>query len=376
MSIEPAPADPTDAALQTRATIALPLAATSRPTIDDVALDLGTTAFRSLRWEDGRLVGRREAAVYTVVPRRPEPQRLLAKAGVPFSRCQSGLVVAGQAALQVAASFDSPIIPLIPGGELPESDPVGRQVAAVLLDAVLGDRESLRGRLCFMTVPGAPAVGEQTPSLLFFTQLVSLAGLTPQVVHAGSAVAAATFADGGLRGVGVSFGASHLDVSILVRGYETGWHRVPIGGDELDARLVRRHAAYIHDRSGQRFPDYLAVRRWKAAADRSLLGTNPAERTLADGYGDLALSAAEAVADLLARHREPGRPRPLPLVASGGPTMIAGFESLWTQALRRSEVLSQLAGVELQRDADYEVARGLLLLAEAGARRPSLRSAA
>ena len=347
----------------------LPFAAPASVAGSDLALDLGTTAFRSLRRDGNRLVARREAAAYTVVPGCSDSERLLRDAGVPFSRTEGGLVVAGEAALQLARSFESPVVPLLPGGEIPKGDPVGRQVAAMLLDAVLGDRDSLRGRVCLMTVPGSPGVSETTASLRFFTQLVSLAGLTPQVMHAGSAAAAAAFAHIGLRGIGVSFGASHVDIGLIVRGYETGWHRVPIGGDTIDARLIDDHAAYLHNRHGHRFPDFLAVREWKQSPARSLIDADPTSRTLAEGYGDLALSAAEAVRDLLAKHRETGPAQPFSLVATGGPTGIAGFETLWDAALRRADVMQPLECATITSDREYEVARGLLLLTEAGVRR-------
>ena len=334
----------------------------------DIGLDLGTTAFRSLCRENGRLVGRREVAAYTVLPRRPEPQRLLQSAGIPFSRVPDGLIVVGQAAVDVAASFESPLVPLMPGGELPLGDPIGRQVAAMLLESVLGPQQSRSGRVCVMTVPGSPGPQEDTPTLLFFSQMVKLAGLVPQVVHSGAATAAASFTDRSLRGIGVSIGASHTDVAIIVRGYETGWHRIPIGGDTVDARLIDRHKAYLHDRHGDRFPDFLSVRRWKESPDRSLLNRDAAGLTLAESYGDVTLSAARAVVDLLQHHRETGTPRPLPCVVSGGPTAMAGFEPLWTQALRGVGLLDQLGEVRIEPDAEYEVARGLLLYTEAGTR--------
>ena len=347
----------------------IPFAPPSGPLAgSDVALDVGTTAFRTLRRENGRLVGRREAAAYTVLPRRPEPQRLLQTAGIAFSRCPSGLIVAGQAAIDVAASFDAPLIPLLPKGELPESDPIARQVAAMLLEAVLGPQDSLSGRVCAMTVPGSPAIGETTPTLLFFTQLVQLAGLRPQVVHAGAATAAASFSDRSLRGLGVSIGASHTDLAIIVRGYETGWHRIPVGGDTIDARLIEKHAAYLHNRHGEKFPDFLSVREWKRNPERSLLHRDPAGLTLAQGYGDVVLSAAQAAADLLSRHCEVRTPTPLPCVVSGGPTAIAGFEPLWHQAIKGCGLTDRLGELRIEPDAEYETARGLLLYTEAGAR--------
>ena len=338
-----------------------------------IALDLGTTEFRSLRRVGDRLVARREAAAYTVVPKCAPAERLLREARVPFSRTASGLVVAGQAGIDAAASFESPVVPLLPQGDLPADDPIARQVAATLVESVVGTADQNRGRVCQMTVPGCPGVGEPTEALLFFTRVVALSGMTPQVMHAGSAAAAAAFAGYGLRGIGVSFGASHVDVGVVVRGYETGWHRVPVGGDTIDKLIVDLHAAYLHNRHGDRFPDFLAVRQWKEDTERSLLPEvverDPLAQTLAGGYGDLALSAAQAVADLLQRHREPGPRRPLSLVAVGGPTQIAGFEPLWTQALRRTDVLNRLDESQIVGDSAFEVCRGLLLLTEAGLRR-------
>ena len=88
------------------------------------------------------------------------------------------------------------------------------------------------------------------------------------------------------------------------------------------------HPAACHDRHGDRFPDYLTVRRWKQSSHRSLLHEEPTSRTLAAVYADMATSAAEAIADLLARDAQRGPRRPYGLVATGGPTRIAGFMSL------------------------------------------------
>ena len=70
-----------------------------------VCLDLGTSAFRCLRRQDGCLVGRKSPAAYISLPINEADLSLLKQMRIPVIRSDDSLVVVGAAALDLAQAL-------------------------------------------------------------------------------------------------------------------------------------------------------------------------------------------------------------------------------------------------------------------------------
>ncbi|MBM4075733.1 MAG: hypothetical protein FJ267_08840, partial [Planctomycetes bacterium] len=115
-----------------------------------IGLDLGSTQFRSLRLFDSELIGRQCRAIYASMPDSASHRRLLDQSNARYACCGGDLVLFGDQAIEWGEILNLHIVSLLPGGRVPQSDPVARQILALMLDAVLPQATEL-GEICCMT---------------------------------------------------------------------------------------------------------------------------------------------------------------------------------------------------------------------------------
>ena len=77
-----------------------------------VALDLGSSEFRSLRNTESQLLARRIEAIYTVVSDSPQQRQQLLAANIPFLKSACQLIVPGSSARAVSELQRTPIVPI------------------------------------------------------------------------------------------------------------------------------------------------------------------------------------------------------------------------------------------------------------------------
>lgn len=204
-----------------------------------VGLDLGTTEFRSIRDSGGDLIARRCPTLYLVTKDTPGHRRLLERTQARHAVCGDDLVVFGDDAIECAAMLDQPTTPLLRHGRLPSNDPVGRQIVALMMEAVL-PMASNGQEVCCITVPGGYEFeeGQQSLDVRFLKQVVSLRGYKAQLISASQATVLAELSEASFSGIGISLGASNCEVGLIHCGREMA--RCSINGplEELTEELL------------------------------------------------------------------------------------------------------------------------------------------
>lgn len=333
-----------------------------------IALDPGAFAFRSLRRDGPALAARRSRAVAASLRDNEARRRWVTIANVPHLYAEEHLVLPGDAAL--AASELSEAFPrdLLPGGALPESDPVARQVIAVLVDGLL-PWSRYPHEVCCFAQPAYGAGGADGDMALdrrreFISRLVRLRGYEPLPINPATALVLAELGESGFTGIGLALGASGCDVAVVHRGIQIAWGRVERGGAWIDEQLAREIGAWRRDGRGEHVPDLEFARRRK---ERSSLESFPDDesRLVAELYRILTISLIEVVEETLDLDRRiPLLPQPLPVICGGGLARIPGFSELLQGALGRRRLAAPLAVPQVAGDQEYTIARGCLIRAE------------
>ncbi|MGD9855293.1 MAG: hypothetical protein AB7U20_10120, partial [Planctomycetaceae bacterium] len=327
--------------------------------------DIGTRHFRSLRRQEGRLIGRRNLAEYVALPDTPGHRRLLERTTYSFARCEDSLLVVGQAALELAETLQLPSVPLLASGRMPEDDPLARQVIASLIDCLI-PRTDVADEPCWMTVPGALHDPETLSDRKFLCQLVRLKGYEPRVIPSGRSVILAELGAEGFTGMGLDIGAGATRASVAHRGRELARTHLAKGGRWIDKRLAESEESLLWDAQGNRYLDLSGITRWKESKLVSVV--NP----ISEREQRLALLYEELIGDTLAQFRVEivqqtslkTLPQPMPLVCTGGVTQVAGFAGLMKEVLHDTMFPIEIADVRCAHETDYTVARGTLILAE------------
>lgn len=328
-----------------------------------IALDIGTRHLRSLRREGGRLVGRKNHAVYLELPDKPGQRRILEKASIRFATCAGSLLVIGQAALETADMLDVPCIPLLRESRLPQSDPVARQVLTSLIDCLLPPARQA-GEICWMSIPGA--IDDDSEDRRFFVQVIRLKGYQPQIVAPGMAIVLAELGQQGFSGFGCDFGSGATRISLAHHGVELFSTRTARGGDWIDARLAESEGCILFDSEGHRYLNTTSISRWKRANLISVhTPITERERRLSLLCEEVIDEALQALREQLAGNRTVRTLHdPLPLVCAGGLASVPGFRELLFGMVRNAKLPLAISEVRRCSEMDYAVTRGCLILSE------------
>jgi hypothetical protein len=315
-----------------------------------IGLDLGSTRFRSLRRDGGRLLGCTCRPVYLSIPDSPGHRRLLERDEVSFAECDGALILLGDAAEEWSKLLQANLVPLLPDGQLPASDPFSRQILSLMIDAML-PAATFSNETCCFTVPGELMPAVAGPEREFFSRLVALRGYRPAIVGQGMAVVLAELADAGFTGIGISLGASQCEFALVRNGIEHARCAIPWGTSEIAADLAVEEAAAQSVRPSStsiadRILTYFLVELLLEAGAR--IGQN-------DGFRILT--------------------QPVAITCTGGITARLGFETLLQQAWQRAAWPIHISGLRVAADALYTVARGCLIQAKLAAQAATRRAA-
>jgi hypothetical protein len=330
-----------------------------------IALDIGTRHFRSLRRDEGRLIGRRNLAEYVALPDTPGHRRLLERTASSFARCDDSLLVVGQAALELAETLQLPSIPLMTTGRIPSHDPLARQVIASLIDCLI-PRTDADGRRCWMTVPGGLDDPETAGERMFFSQLVRLRGFEPHIVSSAHSVILAELGSNGFTGIGLDFGAGASRASLAHRGCELARTHLARGGQWIDQQLAESEDSLLWDAQGNRYLDLAGITRWKESRLVSV------KCPISDREQRLALLYEKLIGEVLTDFRAAVKqlpsaralPQPMPIVCTGGVTQVTGFAALLEELLQDIMFPLVISDIRCASEAEYTVARGSLITAE------------
>ncbi|MCA9054979.1 MAG: hypothetical protein KDA75_14155 [Planctomycetaceae bacterium] len=329
-----------------------------------MALDLGSSRFRTLRREGRRLVGRQTRTAYLAVADSPAHVRLLNQAHVTSVRADDAHLVLGTDAEHLAVALGQPLLPLLPEGRLPEADPLARQLTAELLHGLIGARGDQSPRTASLILPGDATPG--SPLHDFVVHLLNLQGLAPKIITSNEAICLAELGSEQFTGIVLRMGASDAGLALVEHGNAQTIVDVPCGGDWIDRRLAEELEQTLYDHRGECFLDLIGVRSWKHIPERSLSApSTDADEVLVQAYREILAALLGRFRSAVVRDGTNGaRRRPLSLVCQGGPTIVPGFAELLMHLWRQADIDLPVAGLRVCRDPLWTAARGCLIHAE------------
>jgi len=334
-----------------------------------LAVDIGTSEFRSLVRESGgaggRLVGRRSAACYIAIPPDPVTEKWIRRLPLKILECEGSRIVLGASAVELARVLRVPLIPLLIDGRVPLRDPIGRQLVAISLESLIPPGKRFDEVL--MTIPGDD-IDPDSVEAAFLTRLLRLQSQSVRIGHSGTALAHAALRRSRYTGLLIDLGAAYCSISLTRLGQPLMEITAAVGGRWIDDRFARTRSRFLFDAAGQRFFDIPGTEAWKRTVDlRSSTQGNPDLAILADLYREVAQSLAAKIETELAANRHVRRlTEPVPVLLSGGGAAMGGFDLLVRGALARVSLPFPIQGVESLGYDPFAVARGLLIAREFG----------
>lgn len=297
-----------------------------------VGLDLGSTQFRSLRYQGGRLIGRTCPVQVLTVPETPAYRKLLNRDAIHYAESEGMLHVIGEAAAEWSELLNSPLQPLLPDGQLPQDDGLTHQLLSLLVEAVLPMARQ-RGEICGLTIPGELNPLEESPEREFFTRLIRSRGYLPLICGQGHALILAGGSGASFSGLGLNLGATTTEFSLNQNGREIARCAMPWGTQEIQQ--------YMQDVSVE-----------EMGFSRNL------QQPLVDFLVELLLEAGSRIGQNNAFQMVT---QPITVVCGGGFCALRNAEILIEQAWRRAAWPLVLRTISLIRETTYAAARGCLI---------------
>lgn len=329
-----------------------------------VALDFGSYRMKSLRFDCGTLAARSCRTVYAVLDDDVYYRDLLTRLGTRFAICDGNITVIGDHAEELNWLGRIPCVPMLPEGLVPEDDPPARQMLSALVDCLLPDPEA-EDELCGVVVPaGTETSLRESLKNDFVLRLLRLKGYKPLPVNAGMATLLAEAASSQFTGLGVSFGDSSCTFSLAWQGIEIAHDTVPFGGHVIDERLATRNSRYVWDKDGHCYLDTTEAGKWKHSFGGSIDEPRTMlEQVLRELYVEMLANLFERMDRSIRRCTQRTRiaEQPIPVICSGGPTVVAGFENVVRTQLAAAGLPLEFGEVRTADDPMFTVARGCLI---------------
>jgi len=327
-----------------------------------VGLDLGTTEFRSLTQLGQGLSRRRLPAVYAAVEDDAAHRRLLECARLPFSTCPGYLLTVGAPAVELSQLIPVELRALLPGGQVPQNDPLTRQLLASAVESCLPETYG-RDPLCVWSL-GATGP-ESIPTRDFLRQVLTLRGYQSQEISAGESLVLSELSPQGYSGLAVVFGANRCSASLCLQGRELWQKSLAWGGNWLDEQYARYTSSTTWKPNGDQLLDLQQCRAWRESLPESALSSAaPEHHLLYDLLRDLlSQTLGELSVDMLEHAACVPPLTRVTLLAGGGLTGIPGFRELLTAAMSATAWPLEVLELVLVPDSGGSIARGALIRA-------------
>ncbi|MCA9089304.1 MAG: hypothetical protein KDA90_11815 [Planctomycetaceae bacterium] len=342
-----------------------------------VALDLGSSEFRSLRQEGEQLLARRIPAHYCVLPAAPPQRRYLEQACIPYLLADQQYIVLGEHAADVSLVQNTPLVPVITHEGIPQDDPVGRQVCASLLGSLIPQRTSPYGRRlpCVTTLPADSAADSMTGA--FFNRLLALMGYEMVPINSGFALVLSSLAEKGYSGLAITFGAESVSCCLAHTGVPV-WEATFAGGARVaEEVMAETRKQYLYDREGTRYLDLLTIARWSRSPAVCIDNPKgPDAELFSSLYREWLGETVEQIAMAMEQASSSTCRGPLYVAIGGRPQRTGGFVPLFIETCKKHGISITRENVIVSPADSLQVARGALIFALLEEDRPVWQSAA
>jgi hypothetical protein len=320
-----------------------------------LGLDVGTSRIAIAAKDGDEFVFRSRRNAFVAVPFSKMTERMLARERVPHVTRNGDILVYGDESEPFADLFHLETRRPMSRGVLNPDEPDGPLLIRTLIEALAGDDDRRRTRLCF-SVP-APALdgdGAITFHEAALRQLLEELGYDAMSINEGLAVIYSELDRSNYTGLGVSFGGGLCNVCLAYLSAPLFSFSVSKAGDFIDcaaAAVSGELATRVRITKEQSF----AFNGNFADKMRQAIGVYYNEMIQAVVAGlETAFSNSLNV---------PKIGRPIPVVLSGGSALPAGFRDRFEKKLRETELPVPISEVILAADPLNATAKGALVAA-------------
>ena len=332
----------------------------------NIALDLGSMSFRTLRRTGQQLTARRLTSMYMSVPTNSAAARLARKTGIATSVAEGAELIVGDDAVEMSQYIQAPLGTFLEGGKIPANDPVARQLIGNALDALLPTINGEAG-LCVVALPGGHLDLASNPEMDYLSRAIGLKNYTIMPLHGSLAMGLAELGDASFTGVALTLGASCCELSVIRYGLELAYAYLPMGGLWIEEELAQKQNKFMFTPQGERFLDVLSVRNWMNSEEPNLHRPRGDEdKLLNETFTKLLDQVVEKMSAQLGQQGEElfAIGHPLPLIIGGGLTLIDGAASVLLKRFRDSLGPLMLSSTRVIKQTPFTICRGCLIHAE------------
>jgi hypothetical protein len=284
-------------------------------------------------------------------------RRMLKLSGVNFiDRGEEGIIVVGDAALEMANVFGREARRPLSGGLIAAGEMDALEILGVMVQNLLG-KPAVKGEHCYFSIPAAPVDSERDTVYHrgVFERIVTECGYTATPANEAMAIIYAETAAEQFSGLAVSFGSGMCNVALAVNAIEGLVFSVGRGGDWIDQGAAKAVGS--------------TASRMCSLKEQGLDLLNPEGReqeALVLYYKSLIEYCIDQTAREFALIKDRfALPRAIPLVVAGGTSLAQNFLPFFEHTFERKRKRFPISVSEIRQAAEplNTVARGLLIQA-------------
>lgn len=320
-----------------------------------VGLDIGTMNLVSAKMVDNKTTTSRMRDAF--LPLDADAKKMLKLSGVDFiDRGEEGVVVVGDAALEMANVFGTEVSRPLSQGLISAGELDALSVLGTLIKSVLGE-PSVENEVCFFSVPAAP-IDEKRDVIYHkgvFERIVEECGYEAFASNEAMAIVYAETAKDGFSGLGISFGSGMCNLALSISGMEAMTFSVARGGDWIDEGAAKAVGS--------------TKSRMCAIKEKGFDLMEPKSReeeALALYYKSLIEYCIEQTISEFNKIKDKfSMPKPVPIVISGGTSMAGSFVPFFIRVFKKKMRKFPFEVSEIRHASDplNAVAKGLLIQA-------------
>ncbi len=284
-------------------------------------------------------------------------KKMLKLSGVNFINREDGIIVVGDAALEMANVFGREARRPLSAGLVSAGEIDALEVLGSMIKNLLGNPKT-PNEVCFFSVPAAP-VDDPSKDVVYhkgvFERIVTECGYRAVAGNEAMAIIYAECAKENFSGLSISFGSGMCNLALAVNGVEGFSFSVARGGDWIDAGASKAVGS--------------TQSRMCALKEQGVDLLDPKSReqeALALYYKSLIEYCIDNTAREFQRIKDRfSLPKPIPLVVSGGTSLAGNFLEFFKQTFegKRKKFPVQISEIRQASDPMNAVARGLLIQA-------------
>jgi len=343
---------------------------TPEPTVRVIGLDIGTGYISSV--EKAKTPGKVKLRKVRDAFLRVDPdefmdgnapqfgEKMMKKTGTHYIKMDGILYILGDSAYEMAIESNKELLRPMSKGVLNPLEPISALMVEQLVKAIVGDPKDPQTDVVFYCVPADPIDADYDVEYHKATVREAIENIgykNIQVMHEGLSVIYSELFEDNFTGVAISCGSGMINVSYANKGMEILNFSLAKGGD------------YIDQSAAKQVNDNISILTYRKEDGMSILDPQDEyERAISVYYKNLIQYSIKSFTHLYKQRKKNPDPtkrppmiiKPVPLVVSGGTSLVGGFIEVFNDLLKQEKDFPiKISEVRQAEEPLYAVANGL-----------------